>query len=41
MNPDERPFEDTARSSHIEPKREVSGEIKPAILIFNFLLPEL
>lgn len=41
MYPDERPFEDTVRSSYIEPKREVSGEIKPATLIFNFPPPEL
>lgn len=41
MHTDKRPFEDTARSSYMEPKREVSGEIKLATLIFNFPPPEL
>lgn len=39
---DERPYEDTVRSSHMEPRREGSGETKTASpLILNFLPPEL
>lgn len=41
MHTDKRPFEDTARSSYMEPKREISGEVKPATLIFNLPHPEL